>query len=64
MENLLIAKFIQLSYLGQRLKETGDTVLIEGNTWHDNYWGVCECGRCKGGVNKLGELLMKVRGTL
>jgi len=50
------------------LLATGDAELIEGNWWHDQYWGVCNCGRdgtCakKGGVgeNCLGKLLMQVR---
>ena len=34
--------------------------LIEGNWWHDYYWGVCS-GR---GKNKLGEILMRVREEL
>ncbi len=25
---------------------TGDEVLVEGNHWHDTYWGVCNCPRC------------------
>jgi ribA/ribD-fused uncharacterized protein len=48
------------------LIKTGDVTLIEGNYWHDNYWGDCFCNRCKcvDGKNKLGEILMKVRGEL
>lgn len=34
--------------------------LIEGNKWHDNYWGDCTCGKreeCKApGLNILGRL--------
>ena len=42
---------------------TGGAVLVEGNTWHDNYWGCCTCSRCAGrrGRNNLGRLLMKLR---
>ena len=48
--------------LREKLLATGDAILIEGTTWHDNYWGVCYCDKCKGhGKNRLGELLMKVR---
>ena len=48
--------------LREKLMATGDAILIEGNRWHDNYWGVCYCERCKGvGKNMLGSLLMKVR---
>lgn len=36
---------------------TGDQVLIEGNTWGDTFWGVCN-GE---GTNYLGLLLMEIR---
>ena len=37
--------------------------LIEKNYWHDNYWGNCNCEKCKSiiGLNKLGKLLEFVR---
>jgi ribA/ribD-fused uncharacterized protein len=47
-------------YLRHMLLETGDRELIEGNSWHDTYWGVCE-GE---GQNKLGKLLMRLRDEL
>ena len=50
--------------LNKRLLDTGDQYLAEGNTWHDNFWGICRCGRCHDGQNKLGELLMQVRDEL
>lgn len=46
---------------------TGDSILIEGNRWHDNYWGTCHCNRddCQAeGRNQLGITLMKIRGEL
>lgn len=43
--------------LSAQLLETGDRRLIEGNTWGDVEWGVCE-GR---GQNKLGQILEIVR---
>lgn len=43
--------------LGAWLVHTGDERLVEGNTWGDQYWGVCN-GK---GLNRLGELLMQVR---
>lgn len=44
------------------LESTGDALLVEGNTWHDNVWGVCRCDRCGGkGRNMLGIFLMLVR---
>lgn len=45
-----------------RLLMTKDEELIEGNCWHDNYWGSCSCSKCKDkGKNRLGILLMQVR---
>ena len=44
----------------QRLLDTGDRELIEGNTWGDRFWGVCR-GE---GENKLGRILMRVRDEL
>lgn len=45
------------------LAATGSEELVEGNTWHDNYWGDCHCPRCKNipGKNALGKMLMKLR---
>jgi predicted NAD-dependent protein-ADP-ribosyltransferase YbiA (DUF1768 family) len=39
---------------------TGDCELVEGNTWGDKFWGVCD-GE---GENHLGKLLMKIRAEL
>lgn len=51
--------------LAQMLLETGDLELIEGNKWHDIYWGVCNCPKCGGnGENHLGKTLMKIRSEL
>lgn len=47
--------------LMQKLLSTGDKFLMEGNNWHDNFWGHCTCGECPPGKNKLGILLMQVR---
>jgi ribA/ribD-fused uncharacterized protein len=47
------------------LVATGDEELIEGNYWHDNFWGVCSCERSNGqGLNQLGKLLMELRAEL
>jgi ribA/ribD-fused uncharacterized protein len=61
----LKAKFANKE-LAEQLLDTGDAELIEGNVWHDNTWGDCQCERCSGipGQNKLGKLLMKVREEL
>jgi ribA/ribD-fused uncharacterized protein len=57
MEALLRLKFAPGTVLAQQLISTGDKTLIEGNSWGDRYWGVCDGG----GRNRLGELLMKIR---
>jgi ribA/ribD-fused uncharacterized protein len=62
MLQVLRIKFSLYKDLEEKLLATRDDVLIEGNTWHDNHFGVCCCDKCKGkGENKLGELLMQVR---
>lgn len=65
MRELLRAKFSEES-LRSRLLETGDAELIEGNLWHDHFWGSCRCPRHAGtrGLNLLGRLLMEIRGEL
>ena len=49
-----------ISALRLKLLDTGDSQLVEGNTWGDQFWGVC------GGVgeNHLGKLLMQVRDEI
>lgn len=66
MLDLLIAKFRHYPKLARRLAETGGQPLVEGNAWHDQYWGSCNCGQpaCQQpGLNYLGQLLMAVRLT-
>ena len=51
--------------LRKKLLATGNEELIEGTTWHDNYWGICDCETCGGqGKNRLGKILMQVREEL
>ena len=59
MDELLRIKFknIEMKHL---LLATETETLIEGNTWGDTFWGVCN-GR---GSNHLGKLLMKIRKEL
>ena len=65
MKNILKAKF-SVPELREKLKATGDSVLIEGNRHHDNRWGNCTCDRCKNreGQNWLGKILMELRAEL
>jgi N-glycosidase YbiA len=59
MLNLLRQKFQDID-LRQKLIDTGDEELVEGNWWGDTFWG-----KCNGtGKNMLGELLMRVRKEL
>lgn len=52
--------------LKDMLINTGDLYIVEGNYWHDNFWGNCTCSRCKNrsGENILGKILMKIRSNL
>lgn len=56
-------KFDQNQELKQKLLSTKNDILIEGNYWHDNFWGDCNCRKCKHikGQNNLGKILMKRR---
>jgi len=63
MEELLFLKFMQNSDLKEKLLQTGDAILEEGNNWHDTFWGICPPGSGNG-KNMLGKLLMKVRKEL
>ncbi|MEO8172620.1 MAG: NADAR family protein [Sediminibacterium sp.] len=61
MEGLLFLKFSGKDpFLTRALLATGDAELIEGNTWDDTFWGVCN----NTGENNLGKLLMKLRTHL
>ena len=60
MRDVLKLKFSQNPDLAARLLETGDEELVEGNTWGDVEWGVCNGV----GQNKLGILLQELRKTL
>jgi len=65
MLDILRSKFAPSSRLSSRLLATGDAELIEGNSWHDKTWGVCNCSKCGGrGRNLLGKILMKIRAEL
>jgi ribA/ribD-fused uncharacterized protein len=64
MMELLREKFNQRKFK-VLLMSTGDDFLVEGNHWHDLFWGVCWCAEHQGmGRNWLGHLLMQVRDEL
>lgn len=64
MEGILRMKF-RNAKLKRLLRETGDRMLIEGNYWHDTFWGVCGCTKHeRTGQNLLGKILMKIRSEI
>ena len=60
MYQVCSAKFRQNEDLAKRLVETGEAVLIEGNTWGDRVWGTVDGI----GENRLGKILMKIRSEI
>ena len=54
---LLLEQKFSIPELRQKLIETDGMELIEGNTWGDRFWGVCN-GK---GENMLGNILMNIR---
>lgn len=78
MLGALVIKF-EDPHLADMLVATHPAILIEGNTWHDNYWGDCHCylneelgygveashpDCLREGKNMLGHMLMAVRGFI
>lgn len=57
MEPFVGQKFSLYPLLARLLVNTGNVPLIEGNTWGDTFWGVCNGV----GENHLGKILMKNR---
>ena len=65
MREGLRLKFFTGSILAQMLEATHPATLIEGNWWHDQFWGNCTCKKHpKPGKNMLGILLMERRAEL
>lgn len=63
MEEIVTAKFNHHPDLAAQLVATRGSLLVEGNTWHDQTWGSCTCDghRDIPGDNALGVCLMAVR---
>lgn len=59
MKHVLITKFLCNPDLREMLVDTGKQEIIEGNTWNDTYWGVCNGI----GSNHLGKILMEIRSS-
>lgn len=74
MRALLEQKFADPA-LRAKLAATAPAELVEGNWWHDTFWGVCTGGTpldgrvCRegqhepGGLNHLGRMLMEIRSA-
>ena len=64
MSELVLLKFTQHVSLREKLIATEPQILIEGNWWHDSFWGSCMCQDCNIGENHLGKILMNIRTQL
>lgn len=65
MTRLVELKFKQHPVLRARLIAL-DGDIVEGNRWHDNFWGDCYCPKCIEvvGQNIMGQILMNLRDIL
>lgn len=61
---LIMRRFLIQKFEDPKLKDllmmTGSSMLIEGNTWNDRYWGMCDGA----GENWLGVILMTIRDSM
>lgn len=60
MKEVLQAKFSS-PVMRELLLSTKNSMLVEGNSWGDTFWGQCPVGT---GENWLGKLLMQIREEL
>lgn len=60
MTDLVRQKFSKDRDLRQKLLDTGDEELVEGNRWGDRFWGISGGS----GDNWLGQILMQIRDEL
>jgi ribA/ribD-fused uncharacterized protein len=60
MKRTLELKFLQHPDLMKKLVDTGELNLVEYNDWNDTLWGKSQ--QTREGQNKLGRLLMELRG--
>lgn len=60
------AQFEQNPGMCASLFTTMPSKLVEGNMWHDNFWGDCSCIQCIRikGLNLYGKILMKLRDEI
>lgn len=68
MSIIIKDKFTQNEVLKAKLLATNDMQLVYSNSWHDNFWGTCNCAKCtqegKEGTNLLGKIIMQVRDNI
>lgn len=70
MNVFFMAEFIDQKFSQKPFREfllaTYPRYIVEGNNWHDNFWGNCTCPKCKNivGENNLGILIMNKRKKL
>lgn len=64
MIEIVRCKFTQNEDLRFQLLNTGTENIVEGNTWHDTFWGVDVTRQPNYGENHLGRILMQVRSEL
>lgn len=60
MYDVCLDKFMRNSYIKNKLLNTGNLILKENNNHKDSCWGIY-CGE---GLNKLGNILMRIRYEL
>ena len=55
-------KFNQNNDIAKKLMSLERFKLVEGNNWHDNFWGDCRCKKCESieVQNHLGKILMNL----
>ncbi|MEX2014943.1 MAG: NADAR family protein [Candidatus Saccharimonadales bacterium] len=64
MKKCLLVKFVANPDLAEKLLETGEEELVEGNDRGDTFWGVSPMPPEGKGENMLGKLLMETRASL
>lgn len=63
---ILVRRKFAHPFMMKMLQDTGGAEIVEGNFWHDNFWGNCSCSKCVNipGVNNLGRILMEIRDDI
>ena len=56
----LVRQKFEIPWLREKLLATGKREIVEGNWWHDTFWGVCNGV----GANNLGKIIMQVRDEI